>query len=347
MKYLIVFIICFSLLLLRGDAFSHFETIDDSAYTTDEGFEHHHCWHKGFDGYNTEFALSSFNTYYPTPKGIIPASFYEGGVIDVSLKKQMMYVHFGVVAKKEDGSSLVFAGRLYTYGENSTQYVIMNGSSTCYAMPLQYPFPKEWPKVKKVGSTVLGDVEVDVIIMKNNNMTGYNMTRQCSLIRKGSCAPLSSNIGNADKNELGFSLMNFYRYEGKPNLTKIQLPQECYGVTPSDEVFQPTQFDDDDELSFFANQEDEQFEETDDVTNQDEPQEQTFGIHKNLDINNNNHHNRHHRPHPHHRRPHGHPHGHPHGRHPHHGHHPYHPHHITKDGEFIYYPHAADLVLIH
>ncbi|KAM9956095.1 hypothetical protein ACTFIW_005951 [Dictyostelium discoideum] len=203
------------------------DSIDPLHWESDEGFDHHKCWGKNKNfGYYTEFALSAYNTYFPTPNGIQSVSFFEGGVISADFKSQQMYVHFGLVA----GNSTVW-GKYWGFGSNSTEYVLING--TCTANKLSYPFPSSVPKFKKVGETKIGQIDVDVVIMKHQEKYN-NYTRQCTLIQKGTCTPMSNNVGNIDKSNKGFTLMNFYKYEGKARKDKFQLPSECFGVQPSD-----------------------------------------------------------------------------------------------------------------
>ncbi|KAK5583776.1 hypothetical protein RB653_005376 [Dictyostelium firmibasis] len=199
-------------------------SIEDSHWESDEGFEYHKCW-KNLTGYYTEFALSSYNTMFPTPYGVIPVSFYEGGVVTTDIKGKQMYVHYGVVAQ-----NLTTWGQFYAYGKNQTQYVVSNTS--CIAMKLQFPFPEKLPKFKKVGSTKIGQVDVDVWIVKGKQQC--NVTKSCILIQKDSCIPMSANFGNKDKSNLGFSLLNYYRYENTPHYDKFQLPSQCWGIKPKD-----------------------------------------------------------------------------------------------------------------
>ncbi|KAK5578479.1 hypothetical protein RB653_008150 [Dictyostelium firmibasis] len=201
------------------------DSIDPSHWESDEGYEHHKCWGKNF-GYYTEFALTAYNTYFPTPYGIIPVSFFEGGLISADFKSQQMYVHFGIV-----GNNVTTWGKYWGYGSNSTEYVLING--TCTANKLSYPFPPSVPKFKKVGETKIGQVDVDVVIMKHQEKY-TNYTRQCTLIQKGTCIPMSNNVGNVDKTNKGFTMMNFYKYEPKARKDKFDLPSECWDVQPSD-----------------------------------------------------------------------------------------------------------------
>ncbi|KAM9979973.1 hypothetical protein ACTFIZ_006212 [Dictyostelium cf. discoideum] len=200
-------------------------SIDDSHWESDEGFEHHKCW-ENLSGYYTEFALSAYNTMFPTPYGVIPVSFYEGGVVTADIKGKQMYVHYGIVA-----SNFTTWGQYYAYGNNQTQYVVNN--SSCVAMRLQFPFPEKLPKFKKVGATKIGQTDVDVWIVKGKEQC--NVTRSCILIQKDTCTLMSANFGNKDKSNLGFSLLNYYRYENKPHYDKFQLPSQCWDVKPKDE----------------------------------------------------------------------------------------------------------------
>ncbi|KAM9992711.1 hypothetical protein ACTFIY_010151 [Dictyostelium cf. discoideum] len=199
-------------------------SIDDSHWESDEGFEHHKCW-KNLTGYYTEFALSAYNTMFPTPYGVIPVSFYEGGVVTADIKGKQMYVHYGIVAK-----NFTTWGQYYAYGNNQTQYVVNN--SSCIAMKLQFPFPDKLPKFKKVGTTKIGQTDVDVWIVKGKEQC--NVTRSCILIQKDTCTLMSANFGNKDQSNLGFSLLNYYRYENKPHYDKFQLPSQCWGVKPKE-----------------------------------------------------------------------------------------------------------------
>ncbi|KAN0028187.1 hypothetical protein ACTFIV_010020 [Dictyostelium citrinum] len=218
--------------------------IDDFHWESDEGFENHKCW-KNLTGYYTEFALSAYNTMFPTPYGIIPISFFEGGVVTADLKGKQMYVHYGIV-----GTNFTTWGQYYAFGNNQTQYVVNN--SSCIAMKLQFPFPDKLPKFKKVGATKIGQVDVDVWIVKGKKQC--NVTKSCILIQKDTCIPMSANFGNKDKSVLGFSLLNYYRYENTPHYDKFQLPSQCWGVKPTEENEKEQQ-----EINqgLFANQEEE------------------------------------------------------------------------------------------
>ncbi|KAN0052800.1 hypothetical protein ACTA71_006907 [Dictyostelium dimigraforme] len=218
-----VSLIIFLIILIGVKSFD-INSIDASHWESDEGFEHHKCW-KNLTGYYTEFALSAYNTMFPTPYGVIPISFYEGGVVTTDFKGKQMYVHYGIV-----GQNFTTWGQFYGFGNNQTQYVVSN--SSCFAMKLQFPFPEKLPKFKKVGETKIGQIDVDVWIVKGKRQC--NVTKSCILIQKDTCVPMSANFGNKDKSNLGFSLLNYYRYENKPHYDKFQLPQQCWGLKPSD-----------------------------------------------------------------------------------------------------------------
>ncbi|KAN0029859.1 hypothetical protein ACTA71_007996 [Dictyostelium dimigraforme] len=219
MKIFMIFIL---LIIVNSINSFDIDSIDPSHWESDQGFQYNKCSSNKINGYYTEFILSSYNTFYPTPYGFIPVSLYEGGVISACFKSQQVYSNFTLV-----GGNLTTSGTYWGYGSNSTQYVLING--TCTANSISYPFPPSAPKFKKVGETKIGQVDVDMVIMKNQS--GYsNLTKTSVLIQKDTCIPMSVNIGNVDKSIKGYSLMNFYKFEDKPHKELFQLPQECWDI---------------------------------------------------------------------------------------------------------------------
>ncbi|EGG24353.1 hypothetical protein DFA_06503 [Cavenderia fasciculata] len=168
------------------------------------------------NGYTSGFTVSSFNTYYPTGGSTVPLSFFEVGDTSVDFQGKRMRVNYEIIMSGVP----VMNGSLWGFGDTNTMYILSEG--ICKTAPLGFPIPQGFVNGSVVGTTKLGQFEVEVW-----NIPTEAPNTQTMFYDKHTCSGVSSIVNNNDPSSPGASTMLFFEFIDTYTESFFTLPPQC------------------------------------------------------------------------------------------------------------------------
>ncbi|EFA83202.1 hypothetical protein PPL_03992 [Heterostelium album PN500] len=221
MKIYINLSIALLLLLFCSSALGFDEVRPDIQNVTDEDIEKHHRCHDNKKGYESAYAVTSFNGLFPSGNGTyVPTSFQEFGFLSVDFHQRRMMIRY--FFRMSDGC---FNGTIWAFNKTNTMYLYQDGS--CKKLPLSFEVPGGFPKhhVHYWGKTHLG--AFPVILLRVDASVSQNLVNQTVIFDPHGCAPVTTISKNLDPKHVGYSNMEFFEYKSNFDSKHFKLPSEC------------------------------------------------------------------------------------------------------------------------